>query len=218
MPMDFIEASKIAGVRPDQMRRWLDRPSVVALIRAERKAWRAAICAGNESALKRIRDADDGNQMAQVQAIKTLEAIDAEQINQTRGSVTQPGLIIQIVGGPAPSPMVDVTPPPAMPRQIEHEPEPPPTEHGEFISIEEVRGEQAPPREPDWPPEPEAAPLPREPRTLDEWKERILSGVAPLAPPGMAAAPKQPYDPGYQPPRGRQSPLSRRWRARRGEE
>jgi hypothetical protein len=55
-PVDFVEASKLAGIKPDVMRRWLDRAEVRALLLKERKAFRAAICAGNEQALQRVRD------------------------------------------------------------------------------------------------------------------------------------------------------------------
>jgi hypothetical protein len=55
-PVDFVEASNLAGIKPDVMRRWLDRAEVRALLLKERKAFRAAICAGNEQALQRVRD------------------------------------------------------------------------------------------------------------------------------------------------------------------
>ena len=55
-PVDFIEAGRACGIKPDIMRRWLDRPAVRALLHAERRAFRAAICAGNELSLARVRD------------------------------------------------------------------------------------------------------------------------------------------------------------------
>src|SRR5689334_15710687 len=55
-PVDFITAAKLSGIKPDVMRRWLDRAEVRALLRSERRAFREAICAGNEAALQRVRD------------------------------------------------------------------------------------------------------------------------------------------------------------------
>ena len=66
-PVDFVEASKLAGIKPDVMRRWLDRAEVRALLLKEWKAFRAAICAGNEQALQRVRDKSP-NGMATVAA------------------------------------------------------------------------------------------------------------------------------------------------------
>jgi hypothetical protein len=52
----FIEAAHETGIKPDVMRRYLDRPEVRALLLAERRAFRAAICGGNEGALLRVRE------------------------------------------------------------------------------------------------------------------------------------------------------------------
>jgi hypothetical protein len=77
-PLSFIDAAKECGIRPDVMRKYLDRPSVRALLRADRRAFRDAICAGNELALQRIRDRG-GNAMAAVAAVRALEQIDSEE-------------------------------------------------------------------------------------------------------------------------------------------
>ena len=232
LPMGFIEASKLAGVRPDRMRRWLDRPSVINLLRSERRTWRALICSGNESALRRVRDGE--NAMASVRAIQVLEQIDAEQVQTKSGIVTQPGISIVIVNEVAPGSAVS-----DQMRTIDAEPirqidalesARPSAEHGPtFIGIDEINGRSEPRDESHFEPiegdalmhrlaDADDRPPPPEPRaeTLYELQERLLAAAQPLAPPGMAAAPKQPYDPGYVPPRGRQLPLSRRWRARRG--
>jgi hypothetical protein len=50
----FIEAAHETGIKPDVMRRYLDRPEVRALLLAERRAFRAAICGGNEGALSAL--------------------------------------------------------------------------------------------------------------------------------------------------------------------
>ena len=217
-PLDFIQAAKLAGIPPDVARRWVHRPAVIALLRSERKAFRSSINAGNELALRKIRDAADGNQMTQIGAIKVLEALDADQANLTRTAVQLPGLTIAIYNEtPKASPTdrqpIDVTPP-ARP-MIEHDHEPPPTERGEFISIEEVRGEQQPPRD-DPPPLVEEPPPLREPKTLDEWIDRLTPPR--LAPPNMAPAPPIRGEPNFREPEPRLSPMRRRWRdIRRGD-
>jgi hypothetical protein len=52
----FVEAAHEMGIKPDVMRRYLDRPEVGVLLLAERRAFRAAICGGNEGALLRVRE------------------------------------------------------------------------------------------------------------------------------------------------------------------
>jgi hypothetical protein len=72
----FIEAAKANGLKPTTMRRWLHRPELVALLRRERAAFRAALCCANERVLAEIRDEVAGNQMARVSAIRALETLD----------------------------------------------------------------------------------------------------------------------------------------------
>jgi hypothetical protein len=74
-PLDFVEAAKLAGIKPDVMRRYLDRGEVRVLLRNERRAFRDAICAGNEGALQRVRD-KSANGMATVAAVRALEQIE----------------------------------------------------------------------------------------------------------------------------------------------
>lgn len=116
-PLDFIAAGRIAGVKPDVMRRWLDRPNVRALLLAERRAFRNAINAGNELALKNIRDTA-ANSMARIGAIRALEELgDDDAERQNRPSDQAPGITIRVVHEnvpqPAPPVIVDVTPDPA---------------------------------------------------------------------------------------------------------
>ena len=70
---DFIAAGKRHGVKAQVMRRWLGRGECIAFLRKERSRFRQSACAQNEACLVQIRDAVDGNQMARVAAIKTLE-------------------------------------------------------------------------------------------------------------------------------------------------
>jgi hypothetical protein len=115
-PLDFIEAAKDCDIRPDVMRRWLDRAQVRAYLLAERRNFRAAICAGNEGALQRIRD-KSANGMAVVASVRALEQLDEEATARPTNPQT-PGVTIRIVHLPAPPPL-DRTPPP---RIIEHDP------------------------------------------------------------------------------------------------
>lgn len=114
--LDFVQASKAAGIRPNILRKWLHKSAVVALIRAERRAFREAICAGNEAALQRVRD-KSLNGMATVAAVRGLEQIE-ETDPHRRGVVPEsPHITINIVPPPAslPSPSMKV---------VEHAPEP----------------------------------------------------------------------------------------------
>ena len=52
-PLSFIAAAKAAGIGPDTMRRYLDRPEVIVMLRRERRAYREALCGGNEGARRR---------------------------------------------------------------------------------------------------------------------------------------------------------------------
>src|SRR5262245_2801898 len=74
-PLSFVEAARAVGVRPDRARHYLDRVEVRRLLIAERRAWRAAICAANETALQRVRDTSV-NGMATVAAVRCLEELD----------------------------------------------------------------------------------------------------------------------------------------------
>src|SRR5262245_60785314 len=56
IPLSFVEAAALCNIRPDVARRWLDRPEVRRLLRETRASFRAAVAAGNELALKRVRD------------------------------------------------------------------------------------------------------------------------------------------------------------------
>jgi hypothetical protein len=114
---DFITAAKASNLKPDTMRRWLHRPEVISFLRRERAAFREAICSANDRVLAQIRDKTDGNAMARVHAVRTLEDMAAEEGTGGRSldPKAQPGIVIRVLSVQAPStPPVplDRTPPP----------------------------------------------------------------------------------------------------------
>jgi hypothetical protein len=86
------------------MRRHLNTPQVVAFIRKQRSAFRAAVCSGNEFVLQEIRDNAE-NAMARVRAVQVLEGLDEEASLRRPGEVTAPGITIVIREAP-----IDITP------------------------------------------------------------------------------------------------------------
>jgi len=111
-PLSFIEAARIAGVAPDHMRRYLDRPDVRALLFRERRAFRAAICAGNEGALADVRD-KCANAMARVQAVRALQELNEADGPPDARSAAGPGITINIVNAKpreAPPDTIDARP------------------------------------------------------------------------------------------------------------
>jgi hypothetical protein len=120
-PVDFVEAAKLADVNAWVVRQWLDRVEGRAFLKAERRAFRDAVCAGNELALKRVRDTSE-NGMAIIGSVRALEQIDEDEARQQRGPVQSPGLIVSIVNVmPSPGPILNLTPAPSA---IDHQPEP----------------------------------------------------------------------------------------------
>jgi hypothetical protein len=105
-PLPFIEAGKACGVKPDTMRRYLHRPNVCALLRAERRLFREAINAGNEGALMRIRDKSP-NGMAVIGSVRALEQLDdADSTARLGAGVRPPPGLIVVVNTLAPAPRV----------------------------------------------------------------------------------------------------------------
>jgi hypothetical protein len=98
--MALEATAKIVGLGSRQLRGALNAPHVRRWLREQRLALLESINATNPEALRRIRDAEEGNQMAQVAAIKTLESM-RETLDPTpaSGAATPmiPGLIVQIV-------------------------------------------------------------------------------------------------------------------------
>jgi hypothetical protein len=101
-PLDFIAAGRQVGMAPDVARRWLDRGEFRQALRAERRAYRESLMAGNEAALVRVRDKSE-NAMAVVRSVQVLEQIDDEAARAPAGTRT-PGLVIQIVNTAPPRP------------------------------------------------------------------------------------------------------------------
>jgi len=109
-PVDFISAAKAVGMQPQTLRRYLTRPQVVAFLRAERRAFREAICAGNEAALRLVRDGDaHSNPMARIQAVRTLEGL--EERDPVARPSSSAGITIRFVHAPEKPPVIDITPP-----------------------------------------------------------------------------------------------------------
>jgi hypothetical protein len=124
--VDFITAAKANELKPDTMRRWLHRPEVVGFLRRERAAFREAVCSANDRVLAQIRDKVDGNAMARVQAVRTLEGM-AEEASTRPANPPTPGVVIRILNvvqptAPAAS-AIDVTPRRPMP--LASPPQPP---------------------------------------------------------------------------------------------
>src|SRR6516164_138398 len=94
---DFISAGKRHGVKPQGMRRWLGRAECISFLRRERARFRATINAQNDAVLAQIRDARDGNQMARVHAIKTLEQLDDDASLRRASDVPSPGISIRVI-------------------------------------------------------------------------------------------------------------------------
>lgn len=97
--LEWNDAAHAVGFNIGAMRKALNRPHVIAYLRAEREVFRASISPKNIHRLKQIRDAADN--MPAVNAIKVLEQISDEQTNV--GVTHSPHLTIRIVNvQPAP--------------------------------------------------------------------------------------------------------------------
>jgi hypothetical protein len=108
----FIEAAHETGIKPDVMRRYLDRPEVRALLLAERRAFRTAVCSGNENALLRVRETAQ-NAMAVVAAVRALEELEAPRqppgVSVTVNSAVavgaiRPGYVVRLPADLTPTP------------------------------------------------------------------------------------------------------------------
>src|SRR6516165_3120743 len=108
LPLDLIVACAAAGVKPYRMRRYLDRPGVIAHLRAEHRKFREVVCCGNTAALRKVRDTSP-NGMAIVASCRALDGQQSEDAG--RVSSPGPGITLRIVHE-TPRP-VDITPRPA---------------------------------------------------------------------------------------------------------
>jgi hypothetical protein len=104
LPLDLIAACAAADVKPYRMRRYLDRPAVIAHLRAEHRKFREVVCSGNTAALRRVRDTSE-NGMAIVGAVRALDGMQAEEA--ARADAPSPGITLRIIHQQAP---IDVTP------------------------------------------------------------------------------------------------------------
>jgi hypothetical protein len=116
-PLSFIEAAKLFDVDPCVMRRWLDRSQARAYLLSQRRAFRAALCSGNELALLDIRQ-NAANSMARIAAVRTLEELQLEDTARKPSNYSEDDkrLVIKIVNeirapiAPPTVNAVDVTP------------------------------------------------------------------------------------------------------------
>jgi hypothetical protein len=133
--LSWIEAAHAVGMQPPILRRYLDRPEFVSLLLKERRAFRTTICAGNEGALRKVRDRPDGNDMARVRAVLALEEMNADAGGARSMSDAGSRFTVQIVNriaAPEP-PAITISarttiPAPFPSTLVEPEPEPPPPE------------------------------------------------------------------------------------------
>jgi hypothetical protein len=107
LPLDMIAACAAAGVKPYRMRRYLDRPAVIAHLRAEHRKFREVVCSGNTAALRKVRDTSE-NGMAIVASIRALDGMQGE--DAARADASSPGVTIRIIQAPQPAQPIDITP------------------------------------------------------------------------------------------------------------
>jgi hypothetical protein len=90
-------AARTFGISARSMRRQLERPVVLQLLRRRRQVAREAASAGNIKRLVELRD-QSVNLMAATKAIQLLEAVD--DAGRRHDTVVSPGLVILIENGP----------------------------------------------------------------------------------------------------------------------
>src|SRR6516225_1266126 len=93
LPLDLIAACAAAGVKPYRMRRYLDRPGVIAHLRAEHRKFREVVCCGNTAALRKVRDKSE-NGMAVVASVRALDGSQSEDAR--RATAPSPGIVLNI--------------------------------------------------------------------------------------------------------------------------
>lgn len=92
--MPFNEAAQQAGLSVAAMRSALQRPHVIAYLKAQREVLRASMSGRNILTLAEVRD-QTGNQMARVNAVKALEQISDEPM-AAPGRAASAGVVIVI--------------------------------------------------------------------------------------------------------------------------
>jgi len=115
-PVDFIAAAAKVGISAPVMRKWLHRPEIRTYLQELRQSYLSALTASNPKAVARVRDKEDGNQMAQVAAsrlIETMGETDRVQSHSSRSGML-PGFVIVMprdIDRPDQLPrIIDVTP------------------------------------------------------------------------------------------------------------
>jgi hypothetical protein len=206
------QAAEQAGLREHSLYCALRKAHVRTALLREMEVLRTSERPRNILALVNVRDTGR-NEMARVNAAKALEQLSEESVARSSSVPVSPGLVIQVIDGPAPTPADprDVTP-----RQplIEHEAPRTDIKH-DFIPISEVEREPVPITDPI--PIEEPPPAERS-ETLAELQDRLAAYSARhAAPPGLAACPPQPWESNYKPEQPRRGPRASRFRARRGD-
>jgi hypothetical protein len=105
--LGFATAAEAVGLKPDSLRRHLHKLEVIGFLRREGARFRMSVVAANTAILQSIRDDQDGNQMARVNACREL-ARDEEGSMLRAPDVQACGITI-VVEAPKQSP-IDVTP------------------------------------------------------------------------------------------------------------
>ena len=110
-PLDLIPACQAAGVTPFVMRRYLDRPAVIAHLRSEQRKRREVDICGSSAALKRVRDTSQ-NDIAIVAACRALnEQLGGDDPWRTDVADAR-GITLRIIHQQTPQPApIDITPP-----------------------------------------------------------------------------------------------------------
>ena len=97
--LEMDEAAKVAGLTTRRLRQALERPIVLAHLKAQRKVLCAAELPQNIRRLKAIRDAAEN--MPAVHAIRDLEQIAADETIRSDARVQErPGMVIVVVPAP----------------------------------------------------------------------------------------------------------------------
>lgn len=88
------DAARACNMSARSMRKALDKPHVIAYLKARREVFRSSVNAANIHRLAQIRDAADN--MPAVNAVRLLEQMDNEPQSRS-GHAQLPGLVIQVI-------------------------------------------------------------------------------------------------------------------------
>jgi hypothetical protein len=115
-PLNVVDAAAAVGIKSYVLRRYFERPAVIALLRQERRAHREILCSSNEAALADVRD-NSKNSMSRVAAVRALDGVNEDRRHESAFE-QRPGFTIVIAAPIAAqlpvntlnSPMIAVTP------------------------------------------------------------------------------------------------------------